>query len=608
MKRIVVTNSTLAYPAVPPALLRPDDVVLPLVERFEEALFMAGPGYDDLRELFPDLNLQMRALAREMASLLPDWLGASVGRWSHSAWEIFSDHFVKFSLGPLMVNSLLADRASEMEPKEVVAWELPAADGWWSGRLMVAEVAEAIAARSGARLRRRSSHLRRAIRAGFVRVSPRIQAWRYFGAPGHLKHEVPDCECDALFVLTGPTLVPIFDRVGARLRDEHGLTVLGMEAPVGDPDTGMSPGELGRASLYGFSDSDLLRAGRREARRAAAQCSDISGRLSELRTVEELPQPLLQVLARRVHSTLVRDATKAVYHARLWERALDELQPRVLVGFNAYNEKLAPAVLQARHRGIPAMTLQHGIWGPLFKAAALLPFDEVLIFGDYAREMLGPIAADHTRFIRTGHSLYDEVFEPVDGSQLRAELLGEREHIVTVTTQPVEVRLSTNESRWWLRGLADACEQLNALMVIKPHPHEEAALPRYRALSEQMPSVRLIPHGEVALEQLIAASDLLVTRFSTTAFEAALLGVPVMTVNLSGGPDQYPFVEEGAALGVAQYEQILPALRSLLMDPQTRAKVLEGQQPFLDGHLGIRDGGATERIAERIAAGARVGE
>lgn len=600
MKRIVVTNSALAYPPVPPDVLRPDDLVLPLVERFEEALFMAGPGYDELRELFPDFNLQVRALSLEIASLLPDWLGEPVEEWGHSAWDALADHFVKFSLGPLIVNSLLAEHAAALEPQEVLAWELASTDGWWSGRQMVGEVAEAIATQSGARLTRRSSALRRLFRQPLMRFAAPRQAEGFFTGLRCAHYELPEAECDVVFVLAGPTLVPIFDRLGSHLRERHGLKVLGIETPQGGPDETIAPGTLERASLYAFSEPAIPDAGRLDARRASRDTSRVAARLTELPTLADLPPPLLQVLARRLRTTLIRDVTESVCHARLWQRALHHLRPRVLVAFNAYNDKLAPAVLQARHRGIPAMTLQHGIWGPLFKAAALLPFDEVLIFGDYAREMLRPIAADHTRFIRTGHSLYDEVFEPVDGSQLRAELLGEREHLVTVTTQPVELRLSTNESRWWLRGLADACEQLNALMVIKPHPHEEAALSRYRALSEQMTSVRLIPHGEVSLEQLIAASDLLVTRFSTTAFEAALLGVPVMTVNLSGGPDQYPFAEEGAALGVAEYDQLLPALRSLLIDPQTRAKVLEGQQPFLDRHLGSRDGQATERIAERI--------
>jgi UDP-N-acetylglucosamine 2-epimerase len=308
-----------------------------------------------------------------------------------------------------------------------------------------------------------------------------------------------------------------------------------------------------------------------------------------------------RVLARRVELTVVRDATEALYHGRLWQSALAKLRPRALVTFNAYNNQLAAGVLQARYRDVPTLCLQHGIWRPLMQAAALLPYHEVPVVGDYARKMLQPTAADHTRFGLTGHSLYDDLAESADASELRAELIGAREHVVTVTTQPIEVRLCESEQRWWLTALAEACERLNAMMVIKPHPQDDEMLSRYRRMSERMPGVRLMPHGEAPLKEIIAASDLLVTRFSTTAIEAALIGVPVMTVNLSGGPDQYPYTEEGAAMGVSDYDEIAPTLRRLLTDTGARNRILDSQNVFLDRHVGPRDGGATRRIAETIA-------
>lgn len=602
MKRIVITNSALAYPPVPSDVLRHDDLVLPLVERFEEALFMAGPGYEQLRELFPGFTLNMRELSREVASIFPDWIGSEMQRWGCTPWEIFADRFVKFSLGPIMVNSLLARQAAEMMPVEVMAWEDSSDEGWWSGRQMVREVAQEIAARSGARLRARSPALRGTLREASLRLTPRMQASRYFRSPQHLKHKAPKGEVDILFVLAGPTLVPIFDRIGSQLQTRHDLRVIGIETPQGGPATTIAPGSLERASIYSFADRSLLRESALDARRAAREFARIASRIGEIPALAELSPPMARVLIRRLRATIIRDLSEASYHARLWQQALDRLQPRAVVGFDAYNEKLAPAVFGARSRGMPTIALQHGIWGPLFRASALLPFDEVLVFGDYAREVLEPLAAGHTRFTLTGHSLYDEAREPAGEAGLREELCGDYEHLVTVTTQPTELRLCASERRWWLRGMAEACDKLNARMVIKPHPQEAEALPRYRKLDMQYGAVRLVEHGQIALSSLIAASDLLVTRYSTTAIEAALLGVPAMTVNLSGGPDQYPFAEEGVAVGVSRYDDLLPALDALLHDAETRGRVLEAQQPFLDRHLGLRDGNATERIVERITA------
>ena len=86
MSRLVVRNSPLVDPPVPDAVLRPDDVLLPLVDKFEETLFMAGPGYPELQALFPSFSLDVRARARRIAEVLPPWLGERIAGLGYSAW------------------------------------------------------------------------------------------------------------------------------------------------------------------------------------------------------------------------------------------------------------------------------------------------------------------------------------------------------------------------------------------------------------------------------------------------------------------------------------------------------------------------------------------
>jgi len=248
------------------------------------------------------------------------------------------------------------------------------------------------------------------------------------------------------------------------------------------------------------------------------------------------------------------------------------------------------------------MCAQHGIWGPLFHAAALLPYDEVLVFGEYAGEMLQPLAGPETVLTATGHSLYDTLSNAPPPAAPRGQLLDGRSYLVLVTTQPIETSQRAYERRWWLEVLAEACRELDARVLIKPHPREEDLRP-YRDIARRWPEhVRVVEHGEFDLSALIVASDVLITRFSTTAIEAALMETPVMTVNLAAGLDQYPFAEEGAAVGVYAEEQMLPTLRRLLTDAELQAQLKDDQRAFLDRHLGVRDGRATERIATRIAA------
>ncbi|MGC9317601.1 MAG: hypothetical protein ACP5KN_06130 [Armatimonadota bacterium] len=601
MKRLVVCDSALVYPGVPEAVLRNGDVVLPLVERFDEAVFMAGPGYDQLRERFPRFNLHARRIARELSAVLPDWLAASRPEWGHSAWELFADLFVKFSLGPLLANLELARLAAEAAPAEVLAWELHTADGWWSRRQMVAEMAAVVADATGARLVRSAPVWKRSLRALTTPIAPVAQALRFLRRAAQAGGQNAPSGADVLFAVVGPTLIPLYDRIAARIEEHHGLRCLAIDIPPDDPLEAMPEGDRPRASIHSFCRPELVSQGRREVIAAWRAGRRAAGRLAEVGPLSDLPPLLLELLGSRLRTTLTRDVTACLHYARLWERALEALKPAALVAFNTHGDTLAAGVLQARHRSIPTLCVQHGIWGPYFQTGALLPYDDVLVFGAYAREVLAPLAASHTRFTTTGHCLYDDLGGNEAAEPLRSELLGEHDHLALVTTQPIEARLRRTEPRWWLEGAARACEDLNALLVIKPHP-QERDLARYDLLLRDHPrSVRLIRHGEVPLRRLIAAADALLTRFSTTAFEAALLRTPIITVNLSGGPDQYPYAEEGAAVGVWQYEDILPTLRSLLRDPDERRRSLEAQERFLDRHLGPRDAAATERIADFIA-------
>ncbi len=606
MSRLIVRNSTLVYPPVPDSLLRADDRILPLVDKFEETLFMAGPGYPLLQEQFPALNVELRARAREIADALPDWLGRPLPEFGHSVWDACVDNFVKFSLGPITANASLARRAAEAKPDEVLAWELDATDAWWAGRQMVAEVADAIGEACDAPVRRTASDLKRVFRDLILPVVRGLQGLRYFRDLLEAPQERPEGPVDVLFVASGPTTIPLIDRIAARLEADHGLRVAAIETPAEGPSGRIDGGDTPRGSLYAYTTPAMASAGIAETLTAAGQLDETAERLRASSLLRELPPPLQDVLTRRLHGTMVSDLPRSLYYARLWRAALDDLQPRALVAFNAYNAVLAPGVFQARRCGVPTIMLQHGMFGPFFKAGALLPFDEVIVFNAYTRELLAAIAREHTNFTETGHCDYDDLREEpalrAKADAIRAGRLGAPEHLVVVTTQPVEVRLMVNEQRWWLEALAEACAQTGALMAIKPHPEERAILPRYEALQASMPeTVRLIRHGELPLRALIAASDLLVTRFSTTAVEAALLGTPVMVVNLSGGPDQYPYVDEGAAQGVYSREDMLPTLDRLLRDAGTRRRLIESQQRFLDRHLGVRDGRATERIAARIA-------
>ncbi len=597
MNRLIVTNSALAYPPPPPSVAGPDDVVLPLVETFEEALFMPSPFYEELYDEVPDLNRRARALAREMSALLPAAVAEPRPEWGHSAWEVFADSFVKFSLGPVMVNSLLAERAVASKPQEVIAWEEPGHASWWSGRQMVAEIAGDIARASDARLRLRSGSLRRTAmkvtRAPATCAQARLRFLKRLRRPQDMARE----HFDVVFAIVSATLTPIFEKVREALEREHDLRVLGVEVPLRGSAVGIGGRLLPHTNLHAYSTPGMIARANLEVCSSWRWQAHFKRALSGFEELAGLPPGARAVLLRRMHNALIRDLPAAMYHSRLWRRFLDIVQPRAVVSFNSYNPMLAPSILQAKARGIPTLDCQHGICGPLFLAGTLLPYDDVLVFGEYSRDMLRRIASPGTSFSITGHSPYDYRTLAVEvGSKTRAN-----NPVVLATTQPIEKRLRLTEPCFWLEALADACEKLGAKLVIKAHP-QETDLELYRALARARPDVvTFVAHGERPLEELIAECEVLATRFSTTAMEANLAGKLVLTVNVGGGPEQYPYAEEGAALAARSCEGILPALRALLTDEATQQRLQASRQRFVDRHVGPLDGKATERIAAIIA-------
>ncbi|MGE5531895.1 MAG: hypothetical protein ACM3VW_07270, partial [Bacteroidota bacterium] len=164
-----------------------------------------------------------------------------------------------------------------------------------------------------------------------------------------------------------------------------------------------------------------------------------------------------------------------------------------------------------------------------------------------------------------------------------------------------------SDEHWWLRGVADACRKLGMRLAIKLHPSETAAnVKLYESLTKAGDDrVVIVPHGQWPLSELLVACDMMITRDSTVVFEANLLDRPSITVNLSQWDEELPYADGGGAIGVYHYDDIEPAIASLLHDEAVREHLAACRSGFLTAHTGPRDGRATERICAAIAAYAK---
>jgi CDP-glycerol glycerophosphotransferase (TagB/SpsB family) len=138
----------------------------------------------------------------------------------------------------------------------------------------------------------------------------------------------------------------------------------------------------------------------------------------------------------------------------------------------------------------------------------------------------------------------------------------------------------------------------NVHLLVRPHPSDDSVA--IREIVRAFPAERCEVWGSDPVEDLLLGSDVLVTQSSTVGVEAALLGVPVMTVHFSGGESIVPYARLGISLEARSAEEIAEILKRLLDGPSRRAYA-ERSHAALEYLMGPLDGKASRRVAQLIA-------
>jgi len=200
----------------------------------------------------------------------------------------------------------------------------------------------------------------------------------------------------------------------------------------------------------------------------------------------------------------------------------------------------------------------------------------------------------------TGQPRFDALFtQKFNKEKTMAELgIPAGKKIAVLATQG-QIYRTEKEQRELVETVVKATAEFPELqLVIKPHPQEDPQY--YSRLLKMMGQGGPIVRQDIDLYQLLNASDLLITAFSTTALEAMLLDKPVITINLTGQPDLMPYASSGAAIGVYRREDLVPAMRKALFDAEMRKALAEGRKAFISEHAYKPDGQASKRVAEVI--------
>jgi len=336
---------------------------------------------------------------------------------------------------------------------------------------------------------------------------------------------------------------------------------------------------------------------------------------------------------------------------------LEVERPDVVVVMNDVDPDCFPFVSEANRRGIPTLLIAEGIsfgeppiergpsfllrvvkniitsGNPMHTSKVLLrgmawrlsgrtvpDYDRygmscsrIAVWGEYSRELLVGMGADPAKVEVTGNPLFDDLAEGMfDPESVRRGLgmqAGEK-LVVYASCNPVNIGWWTEEEVGrTVRAVRRAAEEVpGCRLIVRPHPTEREEVYR-KHLGGETGRVRVSKAER--LYDLLGACDILITDASVVGLEAAVMGKPVVIVNLTGKPypvRDYPalLVKEEVALEARSVEDLQRWIPEILAGGEMACRMRERREKFVEKYCYRLDGRSSERVAdliERMAGG-----
>jgi UDP-N-acetylglucosamine 2-epimerase len=279
-------------------------------------------------------------------------------------------------------------------------------------------------------------------------------------------------------------------------------------------------------------------------------------------------------------------------HLELAGRVLDATRPDlVLVGNDRWWVGLS-FVLAARARGIPTLCVVDGL---TYDGAVWwwIAADTVAVAGEQWPRILVREGVDPSRIVQTGQPRFDGLCAHRSRAAVtaaRSELGLQRDATYALfAAQP-------GQTPEFLRRVVDAILAADGVKVLlRPHPSQP--LDAFSGFGETgSEQVVLVPRPPV--QRLLAASDIVVTEYSTVGAEAAILGIPVVSALLGVRIRSLGPYEELWDV-VRDADELTRRVRELISE-HVRPGSYERRRAVAERFVGPLDGRASERVAELI--------
>jgi glycosyltransferase involved in cell wall biosynthesis len=329
----------------------------------------------------------------------------------------------------------------------------------------------------------------------------------------------------------------------------------------------------------------------------------VNGRISDITFTDYNDKFILKMLKNHIGTSFF-----LILEIISFINALSLIRPKVILTSCEYCKMGRAAVAVANKENLPTVALQHGIITPRHEGYIFSKSEEIsmndavnsrplprytLLYGPgYCDVLINSSTYPRNSLIITGQPRYDYLYE-VSQSFDKDKFLDEMKlghPLIVWISQPGHSRMED------MRTIDSFMNLLNIIpmhLFIKPHP-AETDLSVYAPLAQRE---NVILSKDVDLYKLLNACDLIITKNSTTAMEAAALNKPIIVLNLGGEPDVIDYVKEGIALGVYNENELPIAVKRLLEDDEL---LRSHRDSYVKKYLHKIDGKSSQRVARFI--------
>ncbi len=234
------------------------------------------------------------------------------------------------------------------------------------------------------------------------------------------------------------------------------------------------------------------------------------------------------------------------------------------------NYILRNAIRYCKQQNIPNLIIQHGTPNK-FSLHAFAPFegDYFLAWGDFTRDFLIKHNVAPEKIAVTGGAPFDRTISlKPDRQKIANELnISPSDKWILFTTQGVgphncpsvdEIKTAIQET------VKEVLAYEHVQLIFQVHPAQ--SIESVNDILLEIQSNNSIVSRYHDTEELIAASDALITFFSTTAIDAVILQKPILLITLTDDKDFLPFVKLRAAYGAYTKDEIPIMFNKLIFD------------------------------------------